>query len=74
MPQIEERSLTITAIGEPGSVFLTPCEPIVLHHSVRPSAFEADDDQDTLVLMDQGAEALPAFSAANALAELRQAS
>lgn len=32
--------LTITAMGEPGSIFMHPCEPITLHES----EIEVDDD------------------------------
>ena len=30
--------LTITAVGEPDSVFLTPCDPITLHESAVEAA------------------------------------
>ncbi|MBB6429941.1 hypothetical protein [Algisphaera agarilytica] len=33
--------LTITAVGEPDSIFLVPCEPITLHES------EIDDGQES---------------------------
>ncbi|MEM9881701.1 MAG: hypothetical protein AAF800_02140 [Planctomycetota bacterium] len=33
MPHREKLKLTITAVGEPDSIFLQPCEPITLHDS-----------------------------------------
>lgn len=40
--------LTITAVGEPDSVFLTPCDPITLHESIGDEVEEGDhaDDDD----------------------------
>ncbi len=42
--------LTITAVGENDSVFLTPCEPVTLHESCveDPDAEAAPSDVDTL--------------------------
>ncbi len=37
----ETLKLTITAVGETGSVFVQPCEPITLHES------ETSDDRET---------------------------
>ncbi len=47
--------LTITAVGEPDSVFLTPCEPITLHESaceVAAARQAADDDGETVTAAD----------------------
>ena len=43
--------LTITAVGESGSVFLTPCDPVTLHESAveRPDDEEAVDGEETPV-------------------------
>ena len=36
--------LTITAVGEPDSVFLTPCDPITLHESaIEPDGADQDE-------------------------------
>ena len=57
--------LTITAVGEPDSVFLTPCDPITLHES----AIESESDHDEAG--DEGA-AEGSQHAAHALAEMSE--
>ena len=57
--------LTITAMGEPGSIFMRPCEPITLHES------EIDLDNafaDDLEMSEEEEDAVQ--SAADALAGL----
>ncbi|MEE9403320.1 MAG: hypothetical protein V3V20_00370 [Algisphaera sp.] len=46
--------LTITAVGENGSVFLTPCDPVTLHESAieRPEGADAEGDDQESVLCD----------------------
>ncbi|MEM6457888.1 MAG: hypothetical protein AAF710_00690 [Planctomycetota bacterium] len=44
MPHREKLKLTITAVGEPDSIFLVPCEPITLHDSQVEVSDEAEDD------------------------------
>lgn len=55
--------LTITAVGEPDSIFLVPCDPITLHESeIDDEDFGTDDAYD---------DERSAFqSSADALAEL----
>ncbi|MEO1235812.1 MAG: hypothetical protein AAFX76_03380 [Planctomycetota bacterium] len=58
----EQLKLTITAVGEPDSIFLTPCEPVTLFESQveRPSAqpgFDTDEE------FEAAADALAALSA-----------
>lgn len=56
--------LTITAVGEPDSIFLVPCDPITLHES---EIEDVSDDYNTDDLADQGS----AFhDSADALASL----
>jgi hypothetical protein len=52
--------LTITAVGEPDSVFLTPCDPITLFESV----IEVEDDTEA------AADEQARHDAADALADL----
>lgn len=57
--------LTITAVGEPDSIFLVPCDPITLHES----EIDAADDESTSE--DFGYEEGSAFQdSADALASL----
>lgn len=57
--------LTITAVGEPDSIFLVPCEPITLHESEV-------DDQDIALFdeVDNDAEPSAFADSAEALASL----
>ena len=57
--------LTITAMGEPGSIFMHPCEPITLHES----EIEVDDDLGTYAPIVEDADR-DADDAAAALAEM----
>lgn len=59
--------LTITAMGEPGSIFMHPCEPITLHES----EIEVDDifaGEDSVAGVDAAEQATD--DAAAALAEM----
>ncbi|MEM8737991.1 MAG: hypothetical protein AAGG38_05865 [Planctomycetota bacterium] len=53
----QELKLTITAMGEPDSIFLTPCDPVTLHESKIEVEPTADDD------FEEAADALAALSA-----------
>ncbi|MEM1110088.1 MAG: hypothetical protein AAGH99_15490 [Planctomycetota bacterium] len=50
--------LTITAVGEPDSIFLVPCEPITLHESEVESAKPAEDGDSVFQTADDDSSAL----------------
>ncbi len=57
--------LTITAVGEPDSIFLVPCDPITLHESeiepLQDTGSDAFDDHERSAFQDS-ADALAALA------------
>lgn len=54
--------LTITAMGEPGSIFMHPCEPITLHESEVEVDGEAPAEQAVEDDVQAAADALAAMA------------